>query len=329
MTDSCSQERGFLRFLIKPWHLFKREVRSILEMFVVPPVCVFTPWPAAFRFYRFIVEKTPLYTEGIPECLANARCYLGEFDELDFVRRQKMLRLLDHADYWLIRFRPKTAWAVTRVENGADWPQEQGFLALCHHWGAGFLGIHHLRKEGRTPLIVFLEQPFSVRQMGLVSVLYQKMRERYYHRLSGGRGLVICPEDPSAGTRRLLQRHKCPVIMVDTPARQRHGENTACFRLKFGAREFDYPIDSGFVRLITKRGLAYTVFSVAFDYASGTRSLRLDGNDHNDRQALLDQFERLLNQRLAEDPAQWQFWLVANRVLKPCRNSAEATERQS
>jgi len=57
---------------------------------------------------------------------------------------------------------------------------------------------------------------------------------------------------------------------------------------------------------------------VAFDYPSGQRRLRLRpglGRDQN-RQALLRRFQDSLNQRLAEDPAQWQFWHVADTLLQ-------------
>jgi hypothetical protein len=313
---------GWLRRLGAPWRALKRELRDVLELFVVPSTAAWLPWPVAYRFFRWVVENTRLYGRDMPVCLRNARQFMGEFDETGFVRRQKMLRLLDQADYWLIRFRPRKATAITGREGDGRWPEKPGSLALCNHWGAGFLGIHDLRQHGKTPLIVFIVAPLSVRQQGLVNVLHQKMRRRHYHQLSGGRALTLTPgQSRHADTRRLLQTSHYPLLMVDTPK----AKTADAFTVHIGGKTWRYPVDAGFTRLITKRGRDYTFFSVAFDYTSGRRTLRLIDNRQRSHQALLRQFENELNRRLAEDPGQWQFWHVADHILKPAEPSMEKT----
>jgi len=308
-------KRRWQQRLSRPWQRLKKEGRDFLELFLVPSVAVWLPWPTAYRLFRWVVENTSLYSRQMPRCLVNARHFLGEFDETGFAQRQKMLRLLDQADFWLIRFRPAKAMAITQVENGGHWLGSPGFLALCNHWGAGFLGIHHLKQQGHTPLIVFLETPLSVRQHGLCHVLAQTSRRRYYHRLSGGQALTVKPgESRAAGTRRLLTTSKSPLLMVDTPS----SKSINSLNLRVGDKTWCYPADTGYIRLITKRGRDFVEFSVAFDYPSGQRRLRLRpglGRDQN-RQALLRRFQDSLNQRLAEDPAQWQFWHVADTLLQ-------------
>ncbi len=311
------------RRLTASWRAVKREVRDALELFLIPATAVVLPWPVAYRLFRLVVERTPLYGRYMPTCLRNAERFLGPLSTEardDFVCKQKMLRLLDQADYWLIRFRPAKASAITQVEEGGEWLDSSGFLALCNHWGAGFLGIHHLREQGHTPLILYREAPLPMREYGLLNALYIRLRRRQYHRLSGGHALPLKPEESrAAGTRRLLKSQNHPLLMADAPGRVASDEAGENFRLKMGHSRWRYPVEAGFTRLITRHGRDFVEFSVAFDYASGQRLLRLrPGRGHGQsRQALLQRFQDSLNQRLAEDPAQWQFWHVADTLLQP------------
>ncbi len=276
----------------------------------------------AYRFFRLVVERTPLYAHKLSQRLSNVQNFLGPLSAQardDFVHKQKMLRLLDQVDYWLIRFRPAKASAITQVEKNGNWLDSPDFMALCNHWGAGFLGIHHLREHGYTPLIVFLETPLFRRQIGVLNTTYQRMRRRHYHQLSGGSALTIKPDESrSSGLRRLLKNHNHPLMMTDSPRHTKRSGGDS-LSLKMGQSRWRYPVEAGFTRLITRHGREFVEFSVAFDYASGQRLLRLrPGRGHGQsRQALLQRFQDSLNQRLAEDPAQWQFWHVADTLLHP------------
>jgi len=308
-------KRRWQQRLSRPWQRLKKEGCDFLELFLVPSVAVWLPWPTAYRFFRLVIERTPLYSGDIPKCLANARRFLGNFEEAGFVQRQKMLRLLDHVDYWLIRFRPAKAIALVQHEKGnGHWPEKPGSLILSHHWGASILGLLDLSRQGKTPLIVYLKNPLSIRQQGLLKVLNVKMRHRLFHRISGGQALRVLPEGRQMKARHhLMQTKKYPLIMVDRP---KNKDAVDCLFLHLGGKKWRYPVNTGFVRLITEHKRSYALFSLSFDYESGRRSLRLIDENLRNPVQLLQQCEDNLNQRLAEDPAQWQFWHVADTLLQ-------------
>jgi phosphatidylinositol dimannoside acyltransferase len=271
----------------------RRELGSLLELFLLPGLAVFLPWPLAYRVLRRIARHPALYAAEWRPALAQARTYLPIDDPQDWAWRYRTCRLVDHADYWLSRTRG-AGWLARHCDRRGDWPSlSSPAVGVFFHWCNGLWAVRALRHSG--PRSSVLAGHFSPRSMGgsLLAYLYGRLRLHELARASGA-PLIYAP-----GTvRRALVTldEGCWVIGTpDVPPSET--------RLAREVRLFGRPgqFAEGLLLIARKAQLPVVMFTMALDFASGRRELRVSGPfdaaDPELLQRLVDYWSDLLQEK--------------------------------
>ena len=181
----------------------RRELRVLLELFLIPSLCALLPWTLGFRWLRLCSRFDWIYRSEWQAALAQARQFVAISDEAMWSRQFRLGRLVDHADLYLCMTR-SDRWIERHVDGWNDWPAIEGSaVALFIHWCPGFWALRALRQQGVT--ISGLIAPLSRRAMGssILAYWYGALRMRTLQKVNG-RPLVY----PEGAIRRSIKAIK-------------------------------------------------------------------------------------------------------------------------
>lgn len=178
----------------------RRELRALLELFLIPGFCALLPWPLGFRWLRFCSRFRWMYRDEWTAALAQARQFMDLGEEDTWARQFRLGRLVDHADLYLSMTR-SDRWMARYVDGWNDWPgASNGVVVLLYHWCPGFWVLRAMRHQGAT--VSALIAPLTRRSMGEAHLAYWYGRLRMWEIVrANGRPLVY----PEGAIRRLVK----------------------------------------------------------------------------------------------------------------------------
>jgi len=245
------------------------ELRSLVELYLLPALAVPLPWPLAYRLLRWLARYPGLYEEEWRPALAQARRFVPIDDERDWAWRFRTTRLVDHADFWLSRTRSHR-WARRHFDRNGDWPLTgTAAVGVFFHWCAGLWAVRDLRAHGPTSAV--LARRPSARSMGgaWLGYWYGRMRLGELARISG-RPLIYAP-----GTvQRARDDLAAGIWVIGTPdvppTETRYGVPVTLFGQPAHFAE-------GLLLIARRAQVPIVVFTLALDFATGRRELRIHG----------------------------------------------------
>lgn len=280
-------------------HALRQELRCLLELFLIPGVCVLLPWSLGYRWLRFCARWPRLCSQEWRAALEGAQRWAPVANPADWAWRYRTTRLVDHADLWLGLTR-SDRWLARHVDYGGALPSPQRPAVGCFfHWCAGLWSVRALHAHGAA--VAPLARRFDRQTMGgtWLAYLYGRIRFREFAR-AAGRPLLYAPGTAKAAAAELQQGHWVigapDVYPSDAP-------------YPVAVRAFGRPawFTEGMLRIARGAAAEVFMFTLALDFASGRRQLRCAGPYPADDPQLL---QRIVDfwQALIEDKP-WGFTL--------------------
>lgn len=249
--------------------MLRLELRSLLEYWLLPALAIPLPWPWAFRLLRRIARHPYLYAAEWAPALAQARQLLPIEDEADWAWRFRLARLVDHADYWLSRTRGD-GWMRRHIDGLREFPlHDRAAVGVFFHWCAGLWSVRALHASGAAAAV--LAGRFSTRSMGgaRLGYLYGHLRLKELARV-GGRPLIYAPGTVKRALADLAAGHWVIGTPDVPPTETALGVPVTLFGRPAHFAE-------GLLLIARRAQVPVVVFTLALDFDSGRRELRLSG----------------------------------------------------
>lgn len=284
-------------------------LRNLLQLWLLPALVALLPWRLGWPLARFITRLPRLYgREQFVTLNGMAAAGLPRPDD-GFLRRQRLLRLLDHADLFLSMMR-SDRWIARHVEVEGEWPERGPFLLLAFHWGAGLWGLRHMRSAGLCAHSLtheldpahYVSEPFAL--------AYDRLRLRETARVLGAavqrRGSQV------RHLLRALERGENILGLIDAPVTD--SRNAVEVRLLGRRARFA----TGLLQIARRAGAPVVLFSAGVDWSSGRRRLVVRPPIAvDDVEAAARRLAGELDGLLQRWPDHWHLWPVAADILQP------------
>lgn len=291
------------------WSRLRTEWRDLLELALLPGLAAVLPWPVCYRFFRRLAGWDGLYREASHAALAQARARGWALDEADWLRKRRLVTLVDHADFYLARTR-SDAWMQRHLRVEGAWPAADAAAIVCtFHWGAGMWGLRHAHAQGLRahPLVA----PLKGAHFQGRSVLHWYARART---AEVGRTLACAALDVSSSLRpalRALRQHEQVVAAIDVPSDQVAASESVDV---LGMRML---VPKALLRLAVEQRIPVTLYLTGIDLDSGTRFVRiLPLGVRDDLSGLMQEVFAELDRAIQAEPAAWHFWGEAPRFFR-------------
>ena len=300
----------------------RTELRDLLELVFLPGLAIVLPWSFCFRIFRALSHWRFLYREPCEKALAQARKLGWAVREGEWLATRRLVTMVDHADYYLVRTR-SDAWLKRHFDVDGYWPSCADASLLCtFHWGAGMWSLPHAVSAGMKAHA--LVAPLDGAQFLGRRVLhwYAKSRTALVAQILGRSTL-----DVSTSLRpalRALKNNQQVLAVLDVPADQVSTSQTIRM-LGLQAR-----VPRALLRLAVEQKIPVTIFLVGLRMRDGQRFLRLrqfEGYSDVDKM-VCDVFSEL-EQAIVENSAAWHFWGEADRFFELDNSSGESANGDS
>ena len=288
----------------------RAEARDLVELVLLPGLAAVLPWRICFRIFRYLCRSDFLYRETCHEALAqaSARGWVRGSSET-WLQRHRLVILIDHADFYLSRFR-SDRWMARHLLVQGNWPDPSQPAILCtFHWGAGMWALRHAAAHAMRAHAIAAPQLAGAFPGRRVKFLYSRARVR-----AVGVALRTEPIEPSRSPRRILralQQGEQVLAAIDVPADQVAASDPIDF-LGLRAR-----VPRGLLRVACDSGVPVTVYLLGIRLSDGKRRLQIHQlGRRSELEPLVAEVFAHLEAAVREEPSAWHFWSVAPRFFE-------------
>ncbi|AVP99503.1 hypothetical protein C7S18_21025 [Ahniella affigens] len=294
---------GIRHLSLKDWLI--GNTRAGVEYVLVPGLIALLPFRLGVRLGWWLTRFKLLYRGGVHQAADQAQNFGFAADRQDFEHRCRFHRLMDLTDLY---------WSKTRsdrhidrnFDQTGDWPADGPVMAVTFHWGGGHWGIRSLHRTGRP--IVCLAGPLDPEHVGHLSVLYRYAcwRTREVEKHSGRplfkryRGIAV---------RDLRDKAKSGdsiLSLIDVPP----GEVGGARPVTLLGRDAKLP--NGLVKMAELLKLPIVFYAARINPLTARVEFRIGAPlDPTDRDAVLQEAARWLDEMIQRDPAAWMLWAQA------------------
>lgn len=288
------------------------ELRALLELYLIPGLTVFVPWPVGFRWLRFCSRFRFLYGAEWRAALAQARDFVQVGDEQLWARQFRLCKLVDHADLYLSMTR-SDRWLRRYVDGWDTIPRiDGGAVVIVIHWCPGFWLGRAVRRYGAPGHSVIA--PPNRRAMGgsFLAYGYGMLRMREFKRVNGRVSL-----SPTGVVRRLLKilREQAGGKvwiggMLDVPP----GPNAPGESVTVFGRPGYFP--NGLIGIAKLAKVPIIMVTCGLDPRTGRRDLVVSGPFDPNTAGLLQQFVDIWQDRIRDRSWGYFLWLAMPAWLR-------------
>ncbi len=284
-------------------------LRNLLQLWLLPGLVAVLPWRLGWQLARFLTRLPKLYGREQFVSLNGIAAAGLPAPDIGFLRRQRLMRLIDHADLYLSMTR-SDRWIDKHIDIEGEWPKQGPFLAMTFHWGAGLWGLRQLGRLGLQPYSLstefdpaqFANEPFALR--------YELLRNREIERAC--RAKVFTRGSQVRHMMRLLQQGHNILGLIDVPVTD--PRNAA--EVSLLGRPARFP--TGLLQIAQRSGAPVVPFWTGIDWSSGRRRMVVrPAITVNDVDATARLLASELDPLLHQWPDQWHLWPVAADILVP------------
>ncbi|MGQ9499881.1 MAG: hypothetical protein ACUVQ6_05965 [Dissulfurimicrobium sp.] len=282
---------------------FKQNLLDLFELFLLPGLAIFLPWPFCFRIFRAIAGFDFIYRRETQQALRHATSFMHIEDTGAWVSVYRLTKLVDHADLYLSIFR-SDRWLKKYISvTGHGWPMDNApFLAVTFHFGAGMWSLRHLKVTGRHMsglMKGFDRDEFSGR---LVRYWYCRLRT-FAISMAGVKKLIFLNNSSYFRLRNVFRPGSCLIALFDVPVgHQRNVLKTTLF-----GRDVRFP--RGLIRLAAREKIPVIAYSVTLDRETGVRSINIAESITSDSEEVLgDYLVNEFKKTIYADTPSWHCW---------------------
>lgn len=288
----------------------RRELRVLVERWLVPALIAALPWWIGFRIARRLAHWPWFFRERVEATVAIAQRYGVVDDPRRFAFEQRLYHLVDHVDLFLLKWR-SDRYLDRHFDIDGDWPAgENALITLSFHWGAGFWALRSLRRSGRR----FAGLSVRTDPQGFAgqTLLHRYALLRNAEVVQAGAHDLVYIGDGPRPMLRALQDGTGLLTSIDVPGVG--GE----VPVRLLGRDAQLP--SGMIKLAEKAQVPIVFFAVWLDPATGRRKLRIrEPLQVGDRPAAMAFAAAHLDWMLRTAPAAWHFWAYADAFFLESR----------
>lgn len=284
-------------------------LRNLLQLWLLPGAVALLPWRLGWPLARLLTRLPKLYRREQFVTLNGIAAAGFPAPDQGFLRRQRLLRLIDHADLFLSMTR-SDRWIDRHIDIEGEWPTQGPFLAMTFHWGAGLWGLRQLGRLGLAPNSLsteldpahFASEPFALR--------YDLLRNRETARAC--RAEVFTRGSQVRHMMRLLHSGDNILGLIDVPVTDTRNAT----RVSLLDRPARFP--TGLLQIAQRSGAPVVPFWTGIDWSTGRRKMVVrPAIQVVDVNATARQLASELDPLLRRWPDQWHLWPVAADILAP------------
>jgi hypothetical protein len=285
-------------------------LRALLEYILLPMLIAALPWAIGARLAKLCARIPGLYGAVVRASVEQATQFGYVGDPRAFARDNRWLRLIDHADLFLSRWRGES-YARRWVRREGEWPAGTGpLIAITFHWGNGLFGIRACHATGRR--IACLSTRFVPQAVGHLSVVwrYGLLRLAECEAVSGAP--LLYAGEAARGMMRTLQQGDSLLALLDVPPGDVGGG------LPVRLLDRDALLPSGLLKLAQRARVPVVFFALDTDPVTLVRRLRVsEPFVVEEREAALQHAANALDALIRERPAAWMFWPQSPAFFRP------------
>jgi phosphatidylinositol dimannoside acyltransferase len=281
---------------------FRHLPRDATELFLIPGLAASLPWPVCFKLLRGLSRSRWLYSSEAELALEGARNYVRVTNPEAWKKDYRLIRLVDHIDLYLSRFR-SDRWLNRYVDmEGSGWPKSGGFFALTFHWGAGLWGLRHLRAQRHNAAVLvrnLLQQEFPGAPLAYA---YARLRTAETAR-AGGAPVIFAGSRSIPAMQRTIASGLPVVGLFDVRIEKQRNS----LEVPFLGKPALFP--RGLIYIAVSGKIPVVTYRMALDRQTGHRRLILHPPlVAQSEQELLDVLVHRLEEAIREDSAAWHNW---------------------
>lgn len=289
----------------------RAELKALIELVLLPGLAALLPWRLCFLVLRGASHLPFLYRQRCEGSLALAQSLGFVDDPARWLRRYRLVTLVDHADLYLSRFRGD-GWLQRHLTRSGSWPAPgRAFLGCTFHWGAGMWALRDVAATGiRAHALVGAIPEGHFRDQAVIG------RYSVERVAEVGNVLGTAPIDVARDLRRALtaiDNNEGLLAAVDVPADQA----VSAVPVLFLGQHIQVP--NGIFRLAVRRRLPVVFYLTGLDFRTGARFL------HITEPVVSDDVDRLVRAAyetleiwVRRHPECWHFWFIFDRFRAPC-----------
>jgi len=282
--------------------VWRHALRDLIELVLLPLAVALLPAAMGMALARRLATVKRLYRHEVEAALSSARVVTDIADDVAWTERYRLMRLYDHADFYLWRLR-RRGWYSSRVKLHGDWPVAKPFMAVFFHWGNGLWGMHDLReRSGEYTAVAAAPDRYSYAGRPVLA-WYARVRTQATIDMIGG-GLSFT----GAAARPLLRAAESGRVILglfDVPPI----ESEKTLEVTVLGHKLRFP--RGLARIAALHAVPIVTFSSWMDPASGVNHLSLDAPQlFADEQAAADYMASRLEANIRKEPAYWHHWYL-------------------
>ncbi|MEO8132714.1 MAG: hypothetical protein ABI831_01865 [Betaproteobacteria bacterium] len=268
-------------------------------MIVLPAFAALLPWRAGFALLSRLARSERLYGDLAAAALSGAQTMAPIPDPLEWKRRYRLIRLVDHCDLFLVRTR-SMRWLERNVDVEGVWPDGGPFIAMTFHWGAGMWAFAHLHRLGFAARMLVARHDKKQFRGDWIACAYAELRNGTVEKAGGA--AVIPTGGASAIIASTLASKDIVVALYDVPA----ALTGSTVRTRVCGRPIDLP--AGLAKIAIEAGVPVVPFSMGLDYRTGRRLLHIEQPFRPGTvQQFADHLAASLTRLIDADLAAWHF----------------------
>lgn len=284
-------------------------LRNLLQLWLLPGLVALLPWRLGWQLARLLTRLPKLYGREQYVSLNGIAAAGLPAPDAGFLRRQRLMRLIDHADLYLSMTR-SDRWIDKHIDIEGEWPQHGPFLAMTFHWGAGLWGLRQLGRLGLQPYSLSTELEAAQFAGEPLALRYELLRNREIERACRAR--VFTRGSQVRHMMRLLQQGKNILGLIDVPVTDLRNAT----EVSLLGRRARFP--TGLLQIAQRSGAPVVPFWTGIDWSNGRRRMVVrPAITVTDVDATARRLAGELDPLLHQWPDQWHLWPVAADILAP------------
>jgi hypothetical protein len=294
---------------MKPLANLSKHFSDLVAYSLIPELSVIIPASWSRRLIVHVSGWQWLLAAEANECCSRAAEYTAIPDPLEWMRRWRMVTVLEVRDLALMRWGRRKS-VFKEISGAEEIEKARDGVLVGMHWGPSIAILSLLQSRGQGPLLVYRPVEASILKVRPWFYFFLKRSVRYIHQTCGDRAITI--KGAGAALARELPRPGTSVVVLDAPpapGRSTIDGNVIGRPVKFNA---------GFPGILKKSGRSYQFYAISLeDGTAGLRKLELtEPRRPESQEQLIGDYCEFLTEHIGADSAQWRIWQVADQFFQ-------------
>jgi len=291
---------------MKTWNAIRAQLVDFYVYLALPLVSVFLPsaWSRAL-LARSSGFSWVLASEA-RAAWKSAADFVDTGDTNEWIKRWKQVEMLDVRDTYMMSF-GRTRAVLAEIECATDIEAVRNKVLIGMHWGPSISILKLLKTAGLEPALPFRRPERDILRVRPFYYLFVMLAARHIVKTMGERAVPIGGAGKTL--RAMMDQPGSVIVVMDAPPRKDRPTLNAVVLGKNAIFE------AGFPAILADNHKEYFLYALSLQPGGMVRKkLELMGPfSSDDATNFLRNYAAFLDSHLANDPAQWRIWHVAQQ----------------